>query len=211
MKDYYNEYWGWSHPPPTQDPLASARAGILWRLIDQDQDQGKRFLEIGSGSGNLVAAAASRGLEATGFDISELAVNTARSNFPAAQFQAHAVEERPWPTASASVEVVVAFEVIVHLLRLAELIRGASEAFRPGGHPAITTPYHGLVKNMALAARGFDRHFEVEGDHIRFFTDRALCGLLEREGLKVERIVHFGRVWGLWAGTFVWATKRRAN
>ena len=42
-----------------------------------------------------------------------------------------------------------------------------------GGAFFLSTPYHGLVKNLALAAFRFDRHFAVDGDHIRFFTDRG--------------------------------------
>jgi 2-polyprenyl-6-hydroxyphenyl methylase/3-demethylubiquinone-9 3-methyltransferase len=85
---------------------------------------------------------------------------------------------------------------------------GAHEALRPGGLFALTTPYHGLVKNVALALHGFDRHFAIEGDHIRFFSDRALTRLAESTGFTVCGIRHFGRFAPVWAGTFVWMERR---
>ena len=78
---------------------------------------------------------------------------------------------------------------------------------RDGGGLALTTPYHGRLKNLAIAAVGFDRHFAVEGDHVRFFSDRSLRRLLEETGFDVVRVEHFGRVRWLWAGAFVWAVK----
>jgi len=104
--------------------------------------------------------------------------------------------------------VVVAFEVLEHLLRPGALIEGAREALRPGGHVALSTPYHGVSKNVVLSLVAFDRHFAPEGDHIRFFTDGALERLLNANGFAVERIRHFGRFAPLWAGVFLWARKR---
>jgi hypothetical protein len=72
----------------------------------------------------------------------------------------------------------------------------------------LTTPYHGRAKNVALALLCFDKHFAVNGDHIRFYTDAALRSSLERAGFVVERVRHFGRFWPLSAGVFVSARKR---
>ena len=63
------------------------------------------------------------------------------------------------------------------------------------------------MKNAVLSLIAFDRHFAVEGDHIRFFSDRSLRRLLVETGFNVERIIHFGRFSPFWAGVFVWARK----
>ena len=76
-----------------------------------------------------------------------------------------------------------------------------------GGYLALTTPYHGLLKNLALATFAFEQHFDVTGGHIRFFTDRALRQLLRTEGFEVLDLLHYGRAPLLWAGVFVWARK----
>ena len=49
-------------------------------------------------------------------------------------------------------------------------------AQRHGGGLALTTPYHGRIKNFAVAALAFDRHFDVEGDHVRFFWTARYSG-----------------------------------
>jgi hypothetical protein len=97
--------------------------------------------------------------------------------------------------------------VIEHMVRPRQLLLGARDALKPGGHLAITTPYHGRVKNLALVLAAFDSHFDVEGDHVRFFSDRALEHLLCDAGFAIECKVHFGRVEWLSAGTFVWAKR----
>jgi 2-polyprenyl-3-methyl-5-hydroxy-6-metoxy-1,4-benzoquinol methylase len=98
--------------------------------------------------------------------------------------------------------------VIEHLLRPERLVRDASQSLRPGSYVALTTPYHGLLKNVALAAFGFERHFDVTGGHLRLFTDRTLRRLLEADGFDLTSLVHFGRVRPVWAGVFVWARRR---
>lgn len=206
-REYYEEYWGRSHPPPLDDRLAPTRSRLLWQLAEEAGLRG-RFLEVGCGAGDLVAEAQRRGFDALGMDIASRAVELAKERHPNCHFLVQAAEERPWPIAPGSVDLIASFEVIEHLLRPAELVKGAYEALRPGGRLALTTPYHGPLKNVAIALVGFDRHFAAEGDHIRFFSDAALRRILENNGFAVERVRHYGRIWGLWAGVFVWARRQ---
>ena len=82
---------------------------------------------------------------------------------------------------------------------------GGVEAGRSSGaYNAI----HGRLKNVAIALAAFDRHFHVDGYHVRFFSDSALRRMLYEEGFEVERLVHYGRFPGLWAGVFVWGRRR---
>ena len=140
-------------------------------------------------------------------DVSERALERARALAPDVRFVRHAVDSLPWPFEPASFDVVVSFDVIEHLLRPRRLLEGARAVLRPGGALALTTPYHGLLKNVALVATRFDRHFDVEGDHVRFFSDRALRRLLADTGFADVELDHFGRAWGLWAGVFAWARR----
>ena len=211
MKQLYEEYWSREAPPPTRDPLTPTRRRFLWPLVERATAGAGRphLLDCGSGDGNLVAEARERGLEAMGLEISERAIERARAAHPGAVFLQHSFEDRPWPVPAESFDVVVAFEVIEHLLQPEELLLGANDVLKDGGHVALTTPYHGLLKNLAVALVAFDRHFDVRGDHVRFFSDRALERLLSGCGFTVEKRTHFGRFAGLWAGVFVWARKDR--
>jgi 2-polyprenyl-3-methyl-5-hydroxy-6-metoxy-1,4-benzoquinol methylase len=205
LHEYYETYWQREAPPPLADPLASTRLALLRSFLGEAD---RRILDAGAGSGWLAGQLARERVEATGMDISQHAVDLARERHPSARFIRHSVEELPWPIDAGSQDVVTAFEVIEHLLRPGALVEGAREVLRPGGHVAISTPYHGRVKNIVLSLVAFDHHFAPEGDHIRFFTDAALRRLLVSNGFEIERIRHFGRFAPLWAGVFVWARKR---
>ena len=201
---YYDEYWQREAPPPCGDPLAPARLALLRDVLPA----GATVLDAGCGTGDLVAALAEDGHETVGMDVSGSAVERASERHPDLRFLRHPVEELPWPLDGRSFDAVVSFEVVEHLLRPRRLLEGARAVLRPGGGLALTTPYHGRVKNLAVAALAFDRHFAVDGDHVRFFSDRALRRLLTETGFTVERVRHYGRIWGLWAGVFVWARRR---
>jgi 2-polyprenyl-3-methyl-5-hydroxy-6-metoxy-1,4-benzoquinol methylase len=205
VREYYEAYWKSEAPPPLADPLSSRRLLLLRAALSADD---RRILDVGSGSGWLVGELAGDGAEATGIDISQRAVELAHKRYPSGMFIRHSVEELPWPVDPGSQDVVASFEVVEHLLRPRALIKGSHQALRPGGHLAISTPYHGRVKNVVVSLVAFDHHFAPEGDHIRFFTDAALRQLLESNGFEIERICHFGRFAPLWAGVFVWARKR---
>jgi len=205
LQDYYEDYWARDAPVPPSDPLSPTRVELLRKELARAS--ARRVLEVGCGAGDTVAALANHGFDAWGIDISPRAIELATRAHPDCSFTAHSVEDLPWPVSESSVDAVVAFEVIEHLIRPRRLLEGAHAVLSVGGHVALTTPYHGLLKNLALAVLAFERHFDVEGDHIRFFTDRELRRLLEETGFRVERVAHFGRLPPLWAGVFVWARK----
>ena len=204
---YYDEYWRRANPPPCADPLAAVRRRLLEGELES-LAPAARVLDVGCGAGDLVATLAAGRFEAVGMDVSAEAVARASRRHPGCRFVRHSIEDVPWPLQAESFDAVVSFDAIEHLLRPGRLLEGASSVLRPRGVLALTTPYHGVVKNIAVAALAFDRHFDVEGDHIRFFSDRALRRLLAEAGFEVERVRHFGRIWGLWAGTFVRARRR---
>jgi 2-polyprenyl-3-methyl-5-hydroxy-6-metoxy-1,4-benzoquinol methylase len=207
VKAYYEAYWNRDAPPPLADPLAATRLRILWSLIQATGPGTGALVDCGSGHGELVGELERRNFAVVGIEISETAVEYARLAHPASRFICHSVEERPWPIPQSSFDYATCFEVVEHLLQPIELLRGAYEALRPGGYLALTTPYHGRIKNVAIALLGFERHFDVRGDHIRFFTDGSLRDIVNDTGFAIEKTIHFGRLPGLWSGVFIWARK----
>lgn len=204
----YENHWSVDVPAALSDPLTRKRREFLWPRVASLRQDVPRLLDCGAGDGGLVAEACARGMEATGLEISAAAIERAQASHPGVDLRRHSVEELPWPVELASWDVVVSFEVIEHLLEPRALLRGAQNALVRGGALALSTPYHGLVKNLGIAAFRFDNHFGVDGEHVRFFTDRALSLLLERSGFEVAEIIHLGRYAPIWANTLVWARKR---
>jgi 2-polyprenyl-3-methyl-5-hydroxy-6-metoxy-1,4-benzoquinol methylase len=202
---YYDDYWERPEPPPLGDPLAPRRLELIRQLLREDG--ARRVLDAGAGAGDLVASLGEDGYEALGLDVSDRAVALAVARHPAGIFMRHSVEDLPWPVEAGSFDAVVALEVIEHLLLPRRLLEGAHAALRPGGRLVLSTPYHGLAKNLVLAGLRFDSHFAVEGDHIRFFSDVALRRLAAETGFEVGRIEHLGRGWPLWENSL--ASMRR--
>lgn len=195
IEAYYNHAWAGQY----DDPLQAPRHEALWQALDEVDRPPGAFLDAGCGQGELIGEALGRGFgEVIGADLSEAAVRVARERHPDAALRVHSVEDRPWPLPASSCSVVAAFEVIEHLYFPRELVMGARDVLASGGVLAVSTPYHGRVKSASLALRGFDHHFHPEGQHIRFFTDRALHDLLDDCGFDVLDVQHLGRARFVW-------------
>jgi len=87
---------------------------------------------------------------------------------------------------------------------LAEINR----VLRPGGLYLLTTPYHGVLKNILISLMKFDRHFDPEVSHIRFFDKRGLARCLGRAGFEPVSWSGIGRIWGLYCTWFVVCEKQ---
>lgn len=79
---------------------------------------------------------------------------------------------------------------------------------KPGGYLILTTPYHGLIKNLAIVSFNFDNHFNnVNGGHIHFFTNKFLKKILYKFGMKVVDIKYIGRCWPFAKSVYIVAKK----
>ena len=75
--------------------------------------------------------------------------------------------------------------------------RRCSDLLLPGGLCVLTTPYHGYIKNLALALTNrFDRHVDPlwDGGHIKFWSRATLGRLLREHGFETIRLRRVGRV-----------------
>jgi 2-polyprenyl-6-hydroxyphenyl methylase/3-demethylubiquinone-9 3-methyltransferase len=81
---------------------------------------------------------------------------------------------------------------------------------KPGGCLVISTPYHGYVKNLALAITGkLESHFTVLWDygHIKFWSKQTLYHLLVEAGFVIQRFRGAGRIPYLWKSMILVARK----
>ncbi|MGZ2432543.1 2-polyprenyl-3-methyl-5-hydroxy-6-metoxy-1,4-benzoquinol methylase [Rhizobium redzepovicii] len=68
---------------------------------------------------------------------------------------------------------------------------------KPGGVAVMSTPYHGYLKNLALATMGkMDDHFMPLKDHghIKFWSKDTLSMLLLDAGFDNVRFRYVGRI-----------------
>lgn len=158
---------------------------------------GRSLLDLGCGNGSLTAKLASAGFAVTGAEHSESGLAQARGAFPDVKFVAQDINQPFPPHMQASFDIVVAVEVIEHLWFPRNLFQRAAEALRFEGVLMITTPFHGYLKNLALAATNkFDDHWHPYEDygHVKFFSQKTLTAMAVEQGFRVTHVGRVGRV-----------------
>jgi len=120
------------------------RADHLARLVAQ-VTPGGRVLDLGCGDGLFSHLLARRGLEVTGLDPEELAIEQARTETatrrypgPPPRFDVGRGEEMA--VDDGSVATVVMFDVIEHLPNPVAVLRSVERVLAPGGHLVLSTP-----------------------------------------------------------------------
>jgi SAM-dependent methyltransferase len=158
------------------------------------------LLEVGSGTGEFVATAASQGYEAYGCEPSPWAAERARElggdvmTGDLAQWQA---------THAGQVDAIASWHVLEHIHEPRELLARMREVLRPGGLLLLEVPNYGSVAAALDPLAWVGPALE---DHVFHFTPAALTALLEQEGFGVESCLeHTTRVYG---STAMWPSER---
>jgi len=168
------------------------------------------ILDAGCGNGQLVAFLRGLGYEAVGIDGDEGGIQVAREQYPGVRFDVGLFGDAP----PGQFDMVCSTEVVEHLYAPHELARYCYEALKPGGALVISTPYHGYLKNLALAlVDGWDAHFTANwhGGHIKFWSRKTLSKLLEGAGFRIEAFKGAGRYPFLWKSMIIIACRRAAS
>lgn len=204
MPAFYERYWG-----------AGAKSlsdfELKWPILSKriPAEGNITILDFGCGTGHIISEIARLNPSAKliGVDVSRAALDTARKQAPPAEF--FPIEDgAAFPLPDASVDFVFSSEVIEHVYDTENAVREIARVLKPGGKLLITTPYHGLLKNLALVLFSFDFHFSPTGAHIRFFTKRSLTNLLNQHGLQPREYGYYGRFYPLSHSIFVVAQKQ---
>ncbi|MEX2281559.1 MAG: class I SAM-dependent methyltransferase [Gemmatimonadota bacterium] len=174
------------------------------------QIRAQRVIDVGCGNGVLCGALAQAGMDVVGCDVSPSGLAIARVNFPQVEFVQHSVYDSPGALADRKFDAVIATEVIEHLYEPGALLRFATAVLKPAGHVILSTPYHGYLKNIAIAMLGkWDRHHAPnwDGGHVKFFSKATLDSLLVSHAFKALEWRGVGRGPGFWKSVIVLARK----
>lgn len=191
---------------------AWADGHIAARVIDgltRDPDV-RTVLDAGCGNGNLAARFAAHGWQVCAFDASASGITHARGAYPGIRFEVASAYDDFLQLFGMTFDACVCVEVIEHLYDPRAFVRRVFEVMRPGGVFIVTTPYHGYVKNLALAITGaMDGHFTAlwDGGHIKFWSRATLTALLREAGFQVVRFEGAGRFPLLWKSMIVTARR----
>jgi 2-polyprenyl-3-methyl-5-hydroxy-6-metoxy-1,4-benzoquinol methylase len=183
----------WAHEQPS-----AAHAYLLPAVLAAlRRGAPARVLDLGCGNGVFTARIVENGFTVVGLDASASGIAIAQRLLPGAELLQWSLEDPLPPSLHQRFDAVIAVEVIEHLPTPRVLCARATEALRPGGQFVLTTPYHGYLKNLALALTGqLDQHWQPgrDGGHIKFFSPRTLTALLESEGFAVTDLARVGRI-----------------
>ncbi len=210
MTDNSVTSYGWSSatPPHSSGYISPA---IIRRLRDLGAT---RVLDLGAGNGGMCGDLSTAGFDVVGVEHDAQGVEIARATHPSVPFHRHSVEDDPalLLQKERSFDVVISTEVIEHLYAPHKLPQFARAVLKEGGYLIVTTPYHGYLKNLALALTGhWDKHHTAlwHGGHIKFFSRGTLADLLRESGFDIVSFSGVGRFRWLWKSMLMVARKRR--
>lgn len=100
-------------------------------------------------------------------------------------------------------DTVISTEVIEHLYDPLQFLIFCHQILAKTGHGEliVSTPYHGYLKNLALALSGkLDSHFGPlwQGGHIKFWSRATLSAAFDQAGFRVTDFTGSGRFPYFW-------------
>jgi 2-polyprenyl-3-methyl-5-hydroxy-6-metoxy-1,4-benzoquinol methylase len=171
------------------------------RMIVSMVGTGVRVLDIGCHDGVIGRKIMDAGNEVVGVDISTKAVALAQAKGLEA-YQMDITEDDQLLFDKASFDVVIAGEIIEHIIDTDKFLLKIRDTLKPNGKLVLTTPNIASIGRRILLMLGRNPLTETRLDenaagHIRYFTKRTLFELLQDNGFKPVRftsdIVNFNR------------------
>jgi 2-polyprenyl-6-hydroxyphenyl methylase/3-demethylubiquinone-9 3-methyltransferase len=162
---------------------------------------GSRVLDAGCGNGTFARRLASLGFDVCGIDLAESGIAQARRLSPGSRFEIASVYDDLGELFGRPFDAVVSLETVEHLYDPRTFVGRVRDGLRPGGLFVVSTPYHGYLKNLALAVTGrLDAHFTAlwDGGHVKFWSRRTLTALLTEKGFRVTECLGAGRLPYFW-------------
>ena len=181
---------------PAGDPDFYDRKAALYReaenpvLVDQVLavlPPGGRVLDVGCGSGALLARLGGRAGHRAGVEVSRQAATEAST---VADEVVNLPVTGPLPFAPASFDVVVCADVLEHVADPSAALASVAALCRPGGAVVISVPnvaYWQARLRLLLGVWRYEPTGLFDSGHLRFLTRATLVELVEGAGLRVER------------------------
>ena len=167
--------------------------------------------DLGCGNGSILANFRQYRWELHGLEMSRSGIEQAAKAYPGIQFgYADLTTDLSSHPLVGRCDVVISTEVVEHVFLPRTYAKNCSCFLKSGGILIISTPYHGYLKNVALALAGkMDFHYTALWDygHIKFWSRQTLTALLAEAGFDVQRFVGVGRASYFWKSMILVAKK----
>lgn len=156
-----------------------------------------KILDLGCGNGYMAGCLAELGYDISGCDYSQTGIDLAKEQFPHVHFFQQDISKSLPSEHTAQFDAIISTEVIEHLLLPRKLMENALGALKHNGTLIVSAPYHGYLKNLALAlTNSFDRHWHPLRDygHVKFFSEQTLTELFEEHNFANIHFETVGRI-----------------
>jgi SAM-dependent methyltransferase len=173
--------------PLFQEFLAFA-AGKRMERIERARPARGRFLDVGCGSGEVLAVARDRGWDAVGAEPVEQSAELARQrglDVRTGLVQDVDIDERAW-------DVVAAFHVLEHITDGVAFLQLLARYARPGGLVVIEVPNFGGYERER---KGADWPAVRALEHVAHYEPATLRSTMERAGLEPVQVGTLGFLW----------------
>jgi 2-polyprenyl-6-hydroxyphenyl methylase/3-demethylubiquinone-9 3-methyltransferase len=181
---------------PSHDYLLPTVFAELDKLKACLGDREARMFELGCGNGSVAAKLNTRGWDIIGIDPSVEGIEQASKAYPGLKLAQGSAYDNLVETYG-TFPVLMSLEVVEHVYAPRDYAKTAFNLLEPGGTAIFSTPYHGYLKNLAMALTGkMDAHFTALWDHghIKFWSEKTLTELLVEAGFEAPRYLKVGRI-----------------
>jgi 2-polyprenyl-3-methyl-5-hydroxy-6-metoxy-1,4-benzoquinol methylase len=191
---FRNEYLPSVMPPggPDDGAFLDDRYGPSIALLRRSGVERGRLIEIGTGAGFFLKAAARAGWDAHGLELSTEASAYARETLGLNILQT-AAEAMPFEPGT--FDAAAMFEVIEHLRDPVRVLTATRQALRPGGVLVLSTPNLDAISRWVL---GKQWAMLNPAEHLYYFTRRTLAAMLLEAGFSRAEFVGEFKPWLLY-------------
>lgn len=201
------DYW-YAHSRP--NPSHRYLWPVIDRVIAENSFKPMRAIDIGCGNGSTSQFLYERGFATVGIDPSERGIAIAKQAFPQVEFHVGSAYA-DLAAVYGRFPLVVSLEVIEHLYDPRAFVKTLYNLVDKNGVGIISTPYHGYLKNLAIAIAGKWDHHHCPlwlGGHIKNFAVSNFRQVLTEEGFSQVEIVRVGRLIPAFAKSMVAIVRR---
>jgi 2-polyprenyl-3-methyl-5-hydroxy-6-metoxy-1,4-benzoquinol methylase len=149
-----------------------------------------RILDVGCGAGSLSAALKARGAAyIAGIELDPRAAAAARERLDEVVEGSATEQELPWP--AESFDVLVLADVLEHLPDPDVVLDRFVPLLAQDGMVIVSVPnwrFWSVLLRLACDRWAYTDRGVRDRTHLRVFTRRTLLGMLDRHGLRVERL-----------------------